>query len=203
MLIVVVHRAPVLPVSVVAAFALGVLTAFAQGWLPEGVGSLANSSGSWVLVAVALALLAPTAELAAITGACALLMLLVGYVVGAGLKGFTSGTTLVAFWGLAGVLAGPPLGLAAHAIRRGPPMPAALGAAAVAGVLIGEAIHGLTRLGQPVYWAIEGALGIAIVFATAERHRLTTTEAVTAAAATAAVAAAFVAIYGADLIALV
>src|SRR5262245_55655041 len=110
------------------AFALGVLTAYAQGWLPDGVGSLANSSGTWVLIAVALSMLASDPEAAARSGALALLSLLAGYVVGADFKGYTSGGALIAFWGLAGLIAGPPLGLAAHAIRRGPPMPAALGA---------------------------------------------------------------------------
>lgn len=44
---------------------MGVVTAFAQGWLPEQVGSLANSSGSWALLAFLLARLAATPAAAA------------------------------------------------------------------------------------------------------------------------------------------
>ena len=47
-----------LAVALGAGLVLGVLTAYAQGWLPDELGSLANSSGSWVLVAFLVALLA-------------------------------------------------------------------------------------------------------------------------------------------------
>ena len=66
----------------VVGFALGVLTVFAQGWLPDEMGSLANSSGSWSLVAFLLALLARTRGAAAMFGFLALITLLLGYVIG-------------------------------------------------------------------------------------------------------------------------
>lgn len=88
------------------ALALGVLTAYAQGWLPDRVASLANSSGSWVLIAFLLALLGATPVAAAAFGSLSLLSLLTGYVVGAGVRGYPSSTALLLFWGAAGVLVG-------------------------------------------------------------------------------------------------
>ncbi len=75
--------------------------AYAQEWLPAELGSLANSSGSWTLLAFGLALLAPTRAAAAATGALVLAALLAGYVVGAAIRGDTSSTRLIVFWGLA------------------------------------------------------------------------------------------------------
>jgi hypothetical protein len=48
---------------------LGVLTAYAQEWLPDELGSLANSAGSWALVAFLLALLAKDTRAAALLAA--------------------------------------------------------------------------------------------------------------------------------------
>lgn len=118
------------------AFALGVLTSYAQGWLPEQVAALANSSGSWVVIAFLLALLGATAVAAAVFGSLSLLSLVAGYVVGAGVRGYPSSPALLIFWGAAGVLVGPPLGLDAFWVRsRGGPL-AALGAGALSGVLV-------------------------------------------------------------------
>lgn len=149
------------PAVVVVAAAVGVglllggLTAYAQEWLPAELGSLANSSGSWTLLAFGLALLAPTRAAAAATGALVLAALLAGYVVGAAIRGDTSSTRLIVFWGLAALLVGPPLGLAAHWVRSGPPLLAAVGAAAISGVLMGEGAYGLMFVADttyPPYW---------------------------------------------------
>ena len=104
-------------VVVGAALALGVLTAYAQGWLPERMGSLANSAGSWVLAACALSMLATSDGLAAVFGCASLLGLLTGYVLGAQMLGYPSSPTTVLFWGGAALLAGPPLGLGAYWIK--------------------------------------------------------------------------------------
>lgn len=130
--------APVLAGAV--GLALGFLTAYAQGWLPVEVGSLANSSGSWTLVAFLLALLATSAPLAALCGALALLGLLAGYILGAGIMGNPSSSSLLIFWGLAAVVVGPLLGLAAHWVRFGRATLAAIGAGGLSGVLIGEGV---------------------------------------------------------------
>lgn len=72
----------------IVALALGVLTAYAQGWLPQQMGSLANSAGSWALVAFALSLMATSGWLAAVFGSASLLALLAGYVLGAEMQGY-------------------------------------------------------------------------------------------------------------------
>ena len=97
----------------VVSAALGVLTAYAQGWLPEQIGSLANSSGSWALVAFLLGLVAWSAREAAIIGALSLMALLVGYIVAAGIRGDPSSSGLIIFWGAAALVAGPLFGLGA------------------------------------------------------------------------------------------
>src|SRR5687768_12359549 len=99
------------------ALALGGLTAFAQGWLPAEVGSLANSAGTWVLVAFLLALRARRARVAVACASCALVSLVAGYYTVNDLRGFPSSTGAVLFWTFAALLVGPALGLAAHALR--------------------------------------------------------------------------------------
>jgi hypothetical protein len=188
------------------ALALGVLTAYAQGWLPLETASLANSSGSWALVAFLLALLAPGAFSAAACGVVALAALLAGYVVGAGIRGYASGTGLIVFWGLAAVLVGPFLGLGARWVRSGRRTLAALGVGGMSGVLVGEGIYGLAYVADttyPPYWWGEIAVGLALLCAIAALRLRRPRPIVLAAASSAAVAAAFIAVYGhgADLIA--
>lgn len=121
------------------ALALGVLTAFAQGWLPPQLGSLANSSGSWALVACGLSLLAISGRLAAVFGSASLLALLAGYVLGAEMQGYPSSRALIVFWGAAGLLAGPLLGLSAYWVKTRRDLLAATGVGAVRGVLVVKA----------------------------------------------------------------
>jgi hypothetical protein len=97
--------------------ALGVLKAYVQAWLPESLGSLANSSGTWCLVAVLLALLATIQMMAALFGALTLGALLVGYVLGSALRSNHSSTGFIAFWLLAAIVIGPLLGIAAYRVR--------------------------------------------------------------------------------------
>ena len=150
--------------------ALGVLTAYGQKWLPQEVGSLANSSGSWALAAFLLALFATGQRVAAACGALALLALLGGYVLGAGLRGYPSGSTLIIFWGLAAVFVGPFLGLGAHWVRSGRRTLAALGAGGMSGVLVGEGVYGLAYIADttyPPYWWGQIAVGVALLCAIA------------------------------------
>lgn len=110
-------------------FGLGVLTAYAQELLPEQVGSLANSSGSWCLIAALLALLATSQLAAAGCGFLSLGTLLAGYIFGAALRGDPSSMGLIGFWGLAAVLVGPFLGLGAHWVKTNRPILNAVGQA--------------------------------------------------------------------------
>lgn len=179
-------------------FLLGVLTAYAQGWLPEQMGSLANSSGSWALVAFVLAMLTATPVAGSVAGALSLVALLGGYIVGAGLRDFPSSTSLVVFWGAAALLVGPLLGLGGYWVkdRRGPL--AAVGLGAMSGVLIGEGAYGLAYIADttyPPYWW--GSIGVGLtLLSVVAIQRLTGLRArILAVGMCAATAVAFVAVY--------
>jgi hypothetical protein len=122
-----------------AGFVLGILTSYAQGWLPSEMGSLANSSGPWALVPFGLALLGRSWRSASLFGALALATLLAGYVAGSDIRGYATGHSLVLFWGAAAIVVGPLLGLGAHWVKTGRGVAAGGGVGAISGVLIGEA----------------------------------------------------------------
>jgi hypothetical protein len=192
------------PVAALA-LVLGGLTAYAQQWLPAELGSLANSSGSWVLIAFLVALLANRPVLAAVSGGLALFMLLAGYVIAANLRGHESSTQLLVFWGTAAVLVGPFVGLAAQWARSGGPGRVACGAGLVGGLLIGEAIYGLVVIADttyPPYWWGQLAVGLLVLGGIVSARRLEGRVALAAVAVTAVVATAFFVVYRMDLIAL-
>jgi hypothetical protein len=184
---------------------LGILTAYAQGWLPEQVGSLANSSGSWCLVAVLLALLATRQLIAAVCGAAALASLLVGYVLGAAIRGDQASSSLMTFWILAAIVVGPLLGIAAHWIKSRNPTLGAVGAGGLAGLLIGEGAYGLLYIADstyPPYWWAEIGVGIALLtWTTTQRLRRASLIAI-ALGVTLLIAAAFVVVTRQDFVAL-
>lgn len=157
-----------------AGFGLGVLTAYAQLWLPGEVGSLANSSGTWCLIAVLLALLARSSRAASAFGVLALGTLLIGYVSGAALRDIPSSRSLIAFWGVAAVVAGPFLGLAAHWIKTEKPVYNAVGAGGICGLLIGEGVYGLLVIADstyPPYWWAEILVGVGLLIWASSRLR--------------------------------
>lgn len=191
------------PVAAIA-LVLGGLTAYAQQWLPEQLASLANSAGSWVLIAFLLALLANRPVLAAVSGVAALFMLLAGYVIAANLRGFESSTALLVFWGTAAVLVGPFVGLAAHWSRSGGPGLVACGAGLIGGLLIGEAVYGLVVIGDtthPPYWWGQLAAGLFVLGGVASARRLEGRVVLAALAVAAVVATAFFVVYRMNLIA--
>lgn len=186
-----------LAVVLVTGFVLGVLTSFGQGLLPDEVSSFANSSGSWSLVAFLLALRAPRLGAALVGGALALWALLAGYLVASELRGFAASSWLVTFWGAAGLVAGPVLGLGAWWSRYGTAVQGGLGAGALAGVLVGEGVYGLTVVGDttaPEYWWGQVGAGVLVWLVATWWHRSVTTFA-TALVTGAGVAAAFLALY--------
>ncbi len=189
----------------IAGFALGVLTVFAQAWLPHEMGSLANSSGSWALVAFLLALLASNRSSATVFGFLALVTLLGGYVIGGEARDIASSRALIAFWGLAAVIVGPTLGLCAHWIETERGYLAAIGTGVMSGVLIGEGVYGLTYIADttyPPYWWVEIAVGVAVLGWVLVRRVRGTWAVVTALASSLVVAGAFVVIYSRDLVSL-
>ena len=182
---------------------LGVATAYAQAWLPHEVGSLANSAGSWALIAFLLALLGTTARVGAALGFVALATLLAGYVLGAAVRGDPSSNALVAFWGLAALIAGPILGLSAHWVRTDRHHLAAIGTGVMSGVLIGEGVYGLRYIADttyPPYWWGEIIVGLILLGSVAATRLRTGRSTAIAVACSLGVAAAFVVVYGQDLI---
>lgn len=150
---------------VAVAFALGALTSWGQLLLPPETASLANSAGGWTIpTAILVLLLARSTPEAVIAGAAGFVALTLGYAVASGWRGFAFDPTT---WAIVGMLAGPVIGWAAHALR-GRGMRLALGTSVLAGVLVGEGVYGLTVVADttsPVWWWIElgvGALTLAV-----------------------------------------
>jgi hypothetical protein len=192
-----------LATACVASLALGFLTAYGQEWLPAELGSLANSAGSWSLIAFALALLGSSLRIAGALGALVLIGLLFGYVVGAHVRGFAAGTALVLFWSAAAVTAGPALGLGAHWVKTRRDHLAAVGTGVMSGVLVGEGVYGLSFISDttyPPYWWGEIAAGVTLLVVIGVRVLRQGPTAAIAAAACCITATAFVVIYHLDLI---
>ncbi len=146
-------------IVVVASLVLGGMTSFAQGWLPDSLNSLSNSSSGWTILTVVLILWSGFRfPVAAVAGAVSFVLLVVGYTIASELRGLTYNPTQ---WGVIGLLAGPFVGTATAWLRerdhRG-----ALGTGLLAGIGIGEAVYGLTVVDDttsPVYWTIIGVVG--------------------------------------------
>jgi hypothetical protein len=67
-----------------------------------------------------------------------------GYLLATELRGLSMSSTFVLFWLVCGALGGPILGLAGSWLRHDTAWRAALAVAALAGLLLGEAVYGLT-----------------------------------------------------------
>jgi hypothetical protein len=162
------HRrrlAATLAVAVVAGLVVGILTAFAQDWLSDGVGSLANSAAPWALASFLVARAAPSARTSAVAAVVTLWCCEVGYAYGIELRGDSNHVTTVVTWLIAGALAGPALGLAAS-WSTCPGWRHGAGLGALAGVLLGEAWYGWTVISDTTewrYWAAQLAVGASLL----------------------------------------
>jgi len=193
-----------LSIVAVVGLALGVLTAYSQNWLPQELGSLANSSGSWALVAFGLALLGSDFRVALASGTLGLLTLLGGYVLGAGLRGDSASTSMIVFWGAAGLLVGPLLGLGAYWVRTESGPRAALGIGAMSGVLVGEGVYGLRYIADttfPPYWWGEILAGFVLLLVVGLRGLRGWRLMALSVGVTVLVAGAFIVVYTQDLLA--
>jgi hypothetical protein len=196
---------PLLRATLVGVLGLtfGVATAYAQAWLPHEVGSLANSVGSWALLAFLLAFLGTTPRAAALFGLVALVMLIAGYVLGASVRGDPSSSSLMAFWGLASLVAGPVLGLAAYWVRTDRGHLGAAGIGVMSGILIGEGVYGLSTIADttyPPYWRGQIIVGVVMLgYVAARRLRQPGSRGV-AMLCSVVTAAAFVGVYSQDLV---
>ncbi|MGL5850495.1 MAG: DUF6518 family protein [Phycicoccus sp.] len=151
-------------VAVIAvSFVVGGMTSWAQGLLPQALGSFANSASGWTIVTVAL-VYAARLDLpwSAVSGAASFLVLVLGYTVASDLRGLYYSPIL---FGIVGVVVGPFVGTAAGWLHR-ESWRAHTGAALLGGICVGEATYGLTVVRETtswVYWAIAGLLGVALV----------------------------------------
>lgn len=154
-------------VAVIVGLLVGALTAYAQGWLTDGLGSLANSAGPWSLAAFLVAMRTRRPAIAALWAMLVLGACEVGYVIATQVRGGSNATSTVVFWLTAAVLAGPPLGVAGAWTRQGRWwFGASAGPAVLAGVLIGEPIYALSTIADtttPAYWWCELIVGVGIV----------------------------------------
>lgn len=144
-------------------------------------------------------------RIAAVLGFLALITLLGGYVLGAEVRGDPSSSALIAFWGLAAVVAGPVIGLSAYWLKSGRGYLAAVGTGLMSGVLIGEGVYGLTYIADstfPPYWWGEIVVGVVLLGYVAARRLRQLKPAAAAVVCSLVVAAAFVGIYSQDLISL-
>lgn len=151
---------------------LGALTSWAQGVLPAALAPFANSSSGWTVLSVLLvAAVRPSLPAGAVLGVLSFECLLVGYTLASELRGLAYSPVL---WGAVGLVAGPFVGAAAAALVGRHAVRAALGAGAVAGVLVADAIYGLTVVAastSPVYWSGCLVLATVLVVAAAVRVR--------------------------------
>ena len=151
-----------------AAFVLGGLTSVGQQFLPEDLGSLANSAGSWTAICFAVLIVSrATGWRAAVLGLLVFIALNEGYGLVTRLKGFDYGILFDNYWTIIAIIAGPIVGLAAAWVRSSRAALVAMGAAVPSAVLIGEGAYGLLYVSDttsPVYWT--GAIVVGAVFVT-------------------------------------
>lgn len=174
-------------VAVGAGLVVGAFTAYGQGWLSDSTSSLANSAGSWSLVAFLVARYNQRLVRAVVAAMLTLASCELGYVLATDFRGGSNSSSTIAFWMVAAVLAGPPLGVAGSWATKGG-LRRSLGFAVIGGVLIGEGVYGWTTVADTTdwrYWAVETAIGAAIVVVFAMRSRWPRHTLVTVAAAAA------------------
>ena len=152
-------------IAPIVGLAVGVLTAYGQGWLGDGFNSLANSAGPWSLAAFLVARRARGIPVAIIAAVITLVMSVIGYAIATEIRGGSNAASTVVFWVLAGFLAGPPLGVAAQWSKQKVVL-RAVGYGVLGGVFLGEGIYGLDRIAdttEPNYWRVEILVGVAVI----------------------------------------
>ncbi len=187
-------------VSVAAAsLTLGGLTSFGQTVLPDALVSFANSAGGWTILAFGLVWLTRARPpLAAALGVVSFVLLVEGYRIVSGWRGYYYAEPFQDTFTIIGLFAGPVVGLSASLLRWGPGSWKPFAAAPVAAVLIGEGIYGVTVVAattSPVYWVVQMLLGVALVVTTVMAARPRVAPGVLGSLVTLGGAAAFVAFY--------
>lgn len=187
--------------AAIAALVLGGLTSPAQGLLPDALSSFANSAGGWTLLTFAIIWAVRTPVwLSTVLGAVCFVLLVEGYRLVSGWRGFDYGEPFTGMFTIIGVLAGPIVGAAAAVVRHRSPLWRGIAIAPVAAVLIGEGVYGLTVVADttsPIYWVVQLVIGIALTLAVIIRGRMPVPVVALTLGLVAAGSAAFVAFYSA------
>ena len=162
-----------LPAVLVVAALAGAATSVLQTVLPDVVAPLANSAGSWCLVAWLLARPAATPARGAVRAVVALVALVAGYYLVSGLRGFGVDPATVGAWVVVAVVVGPWLGLGAVGARRSHGSARVLGALVLPVLLVVEAAYGLTVVGDTTstaYWVGEAVVAVLLAAAALRRR---------------------------------
>lgn len=150
-------------IAVLVSFLVGGLTSWTQGFLPDGLRSFANSASGWTTVTALLVFWSRARTgTAAVLGAISFVLLVLGYSAVSQLRGLFYDPLLFSTVGFA---VGPFVGVAASWLRVTDTR-AALAAALLAGIGIGESVYGLTAIREttsPVYWAFIGVIALALL----------------------------------------
>lgn len=168
-------------VVLVFSLVVGGLTSPAQGFLPEWMGSLANSAGGWSMLAfVAVWLSRARPLLGAVLGAISFVAMVEAYGVVSLWRGYFLADPFSSMWIPIGLVAGPVIGLAAGLVRHASRRWTIAGVAVLSAVLIAEGIYGLTVVAastSPVYWTLEIVLAVGFLAAAALHCRRTQVDA--------------------------
>ncbi|GAA4943667.1 hypothetical protein GCM10023224_28080 [Streptomonospora halophila] len=195
---------PPLATAVGGGLLVGCLTSYGQGLLPSALAPLANSAGSWSLIAFLLAMRGPRPWLCMLAASLSLAAMVLGYDLASVLRGYAASPVATAFWLTAAVVVGPVLGWGAATVRRRSGLaPAAIGA--MSGVLVGEGVYGLLYIADttsPLYWSGSVAAGTALLAWACVRRFPDPRSILLGTAATALTAAAFVGVYSSNVLVL-
>jgi hypothetical protein len=145
--------------------AAGAVTEWSVPHLPFSLEPLSNTAAPWILVAFAVALTARWMGESLVLAVLSLVALVVGFYVAEALRGWGVSRHQIEFWSLTSVVVGPLIGLAAGWFRHAGRVAGALGAGVLGGLLVGEAVHGLTalKLSSPAdYWDVQFVLGVGL-----------------------------------------
>lgn len=157
------------------ALVLGGLTSLGQQYLPPWINSFANSAGGWAMLTFLLVWLARARPLlAGILGIVAFEALNEGYGLVSGWRGNFYSAPFSSIWTLAGLAAGPVLGVAASLTRYGTPPWRLFGVTPLSAVLLGDGVWGLLRVSattSPVYWSLEIVLSVFFIVLAIARRR--------------------------------
>jgi hypothetical protein len=157
----------------------GALTEWSVPHLPFSVEPLGNSAAPWVLVAFVVALTARRTGESLVLAVVALVGLVLGFYLAEAYRGWPVSRHQVVFWSVASVVVGPLVGLAAGWLRHAGRTAGALGGGVIGGLLVGEAVYGLTKLklsSPSGYWRVQFISGVGLAVGLtlwrSRRHRL-------------------------------